>query len=111
MRLIKNGTIILIIGILGVLAIIGAEFYVQFFDNQKSYSAQEIAQMDIQPVNINTATFEELAASPKMTPNLAQKIINHREEFGNFSRIEDLLNVKGIGKKTYTRIAIYLTAE
>ena len=111
MRVFKNGTIILIIGIIGVLTIIYTEIYIQFHSTPSAYSSQEIAQMDIPLVNINTATLEELEASPQMTTYRAKNIIAYRKEHGGFSSIEELLNVEGIGKKTYSKIAIYLTVE
>ena len=111
MKLIKNGTIILIIGIIGILTIIYAEIYFDFSNTPKAYSAQEMSQVDIPLVNINTATLKELKASPEMTTYRAKNIIAYREEHGNFSSLEELLNVDGIGKKIYSKIAIYLTVE
>lgn len=109
MKLFKSGTIILFVGIFCILAMIYAEFYLHFFNTPRTYSAQEISQMNVPLLNINTATLEELKASPEMTPYRAKNIIAYREEHGSFSCIEELLNVEGIGKKIYSRIAIYLT--
>ncbi len=48
-------------------------------------------------ININTATAEELEALPRIGPTLAQRIIAYREAHGPFRKVDDLLNVKGIG--------------
>lgn len=48
-------------------------------------------------VNLNTATAAELDALPGVGPSTAQAIISHRTQKGVFSKVEDLLNVAGIG--------------
>ena len=55
-------------------------------------------------VNINTATLNELDSLPGIGPSTAQKIIDYREKNGNFEKIEDLQNVKGIGDAKYEGI-------
>lgn len=55
-------------------------------------------------VNINTANQSELDSLPGIGPSIAQKIIEYREENGNFKNIEELQNVKGIGDAKYEEI-------
>lgn len=55
-------------------------------------------------VNINTANVNELDNLPGIGPSLAQRIIEYREENGNFKSIEELQNVKGIGDAKYSDI-------
>ena len=59
-----------------------------------------IAQKNLptQPVNINTATIEQLEKLPGIGPNTAKSIVQFRERSGPFQRIEDLLAIKGISK-------------
>lgn len=113
MKSIKNGTIILIIGVIGLLIIIGTVFF-SYFDYLKppqSDTPQDIASMESKPININTAAVEELSKLPGLTIKQAQSIIDYREENGSFTLPEDILKVKGIGKKTYQKIAFYITTE
>ena len=53
------------------------------------------------PVNINTATAEEIADSLKgVGESKAQLIIQYRDENGAFTHVDELVNVKGIGIST-----------
>lgn len=60
-------------------------------------------------VNINTATQSELDNLPGIGPAIAQKIIEYRETNGNFTKIEDLQEVKGIGDAKYLEIKDKIT--
>lgn len=55
-------------------------------------------------ININTATKEDLDTLPGIGPATAQKIIDYRQEHGNFSSIEDIKNVKGIGEAKFSKM-------
>ena len=50
------------------------------------------------PVNVNTASKEELETLTGIGPSLAQNILDYRAGHGDFKTEEDLLNVKGIGE-------------
>lgn len=60
-------------------------------------------------INLNTATQEELESVKGIGPKMAASIVDYRRENGNFSRLEDLLLVKGIGTKKYEKIRDRLT--
>ncbi|KFZ43763.1 competence protein ComEA [Anoxybacillus flavithermus] len=55
-------------------------------------------------VNINTATAEQLQTLQGIGPAKASAIIAYREEHGPFQKVEDLLNVSGIGPKSLEKI-------
>jgi len=59
-------------------------------------------------VNINTAGVEELTKLPGIGEGLAKEIVSHREETGLFERVDDIMEVSGIGKITYKRIEPYI---
>ena len=66
-------------------------------DWQITTERQSRQEREVIPVNVNTATEEELIAVEGIGPALAQRIIAYREEHGPFQTIEELDNVKGIG--------------
>src|SRR5229473_3205924 len=51
------------------------------------------------PVNLNTATSEELQQVPGIGPATAEKILQMRKSYGAFKSVDDLLAIRGIGKK------------
>ncbi len=56
------------------------------------------------PVDLNAATAADLESLPGIGPVLAARIIAHRDEHGRFERLEDLLEVEGIGPRLLARL-------
>ena len=62
-------------------------------------------------ININTANSEELQSLKGIGPSTASSIIAYREEYGGFSSIEEIMNVKRIGEKTFAKIKDRISVE
>ena len=56
------------------------------------------------PLNINTATQAQFEALPGLGAKVAERIVEYRQKNGNFKKVEDLMNVKGIGEKSFLKL-------
>jgi competence protein ComEA len=66
--------------------------------------AQKGKAASAEKVNLNTATVEQLQTLPGVGPAMAKKILEHRSKIGKFTKVDELLNVKGIGEKKFQKI-------
>jgi len=62
-------------------------------------------------VNLNSATEEELVRLPGIGPAKAQAILRMREQRGPFKKVEDVMQVRGIGRKTFRKLQPMLTLQ
>ena len=60
-------------------------------------------------VNLNTATQAQLETLPGIGAKAAERILEYRQKNGQFKKIEDLMNVKGIGEKSFLKLKPLLT--
>jgi competence protein ComEA len=62
-------------------------------------------------VNINTADAAQLSLLPRVGEKAAARIIEYRTEHGPFKKATELMQVKGIGAKTFENLSAYITVE
>lgn len=55
-------------------------------------------------INLNTATSEQLQTINGIGPSIAGKILEYRKQIGQFTSVDQLLDVSGIGSKTLEKI-------
>jgi competence protein ComEA len=55
-------------------------------------------------INLNTASLQELTRLPNVGPSRAQAILELRQKLGGFKKVDDIMRVKGIGRKTFRKL-------
>ena len=66
---------------------------------------------EIERVNINKASAQELAKLKKVGPKYAVRIVEHRQKYGPFKLTEEIMEVPGIGLGTYNGIKDQIIAQ
>ena len=66
-------------------------------------SGFQIAHGDTQ-IDLNRGTYAELVELPGIGPVIAKRILSHRMMHGPFFDTREILDIKGIGEKSYARI-------
>jgi len=79
-----------------------SEFYGKMYQPKSTPSAG---------VDINTADIDELQQIPGVGPVFSRRILDYREKNGKFISVEDLLKVKGIGRKTFEKMRPFLRCD
>lgn len=70
---------------------------------------QPESMLEGEKININTASIYELDRLPNIGPSKAEAIVTYRTEHGAFERIEELMDVSGIGEATFEELKEYVT--
>jgi len=94
------GTLILVLVLLNLVNYLRRE-------NLKRNMAFVIEESQVQ-ISVNRADSSELEELPGIGPVMAQRIIAYRDRHGDFNRITDLKNVKGISDKLLTKMLPYI---
>ena len=74
-------------------------------------TARSVARAPSGVVNLNTANAAELERLPGIGPARAKAILDLRARIAHFTRLEELLRVKGIGRATFRKLRPYLALE
>jgi competence protein ComEA len=61
------------------------------------------------PVNLNSASAAQIALLPGIGPKTADLVVQYRQKNGPFKKIEEIMNVRGIGEKSFLKIKDRLT--
>jgi competence ComEA-like helix-hairpin-helix protein len=61
-------------------------------------------------VNINSAPRKDLESLPGIGPGLATRIIEHREKYGRFRRVEHLIMVRGLSDRRFRKLRSFVVA-
>ena len=63
------------------------------------------------PVNLNTATAAQLETLPGIGKATAERILEYRQKNGSFKKVEDLMNVRGVGEKSFLKLKPLVTVS
>ena len=77
----------------------------QFLSTENQFATVENA------ININTASREELEKLPNIGAKTAEKIVEYRNRFGKFRRVENIMLVEGISDKKFRNMRHLIKAE
>jgi len=73
-----------------------------------AYIKKDLSSLTEKSINLNTAGINELVKLPGIGEKTAEKIIQLRSERGKFKRLEELLDVRGIGEVKFNKIKKFL---
>jgi competence protein ComEA len=76
---------------------------------QKAAATRTEAKPAAASINLNTATAAELEKLPGIGQKVAARIIEYREKHGPFKKVEELMNVQGVGEKSFLQFRSQLT--
>lgn len=74
-------------------------------------SAANKSQMQFNKINLNTASQEQLSELPGVGKKKAAAIVEYRTKNGDFTSVDDLVNVKGIGNKILNKLRDQITLK
>ncbi len=80
-----------------------------FQNNSENNSAFVSEKQFAYPVNLNTATVEDLMSVEGIGENRAWQIVSYRNEIGRYTSVAQIKNISGIGDGVYEQISPYLT--
>ena len=81
------------------------------FGAQASAPRQDAAAAKAPVINLNTATAAELEQLPGIGAKVAARIVEYRTKKGPFKKIEELMNVQGVGEKSFLKLRAQLTVS
>ena len=70
---------------------------------------ESASQAATSPLNLNAASATQLESLPGIGARTAERIIEYRQKNGGFKKIEELMNVRGVGEKSFLKLKPLIT--
>ena len=87
-----------------VLALVAALVFFASSPVQAQRAAKPPAAASTEVVNLNSATAAQIASLPGIGLKTAELVIAYRQKNGPFKKIEEIMNVRGVGEKSFLKI-------
>ena len=75
----------------------------------KPAPAARVAAASTEIINLNTATAAQLGSLPGIGPKTADLIVQYRQKNGPFKKVEEIMNVRGVGEKSFLKLKSRIT--
>lgn len=101
----RRGQLAALVLLIGIAGLIGWRWYDDRYGARPTTLQTDVAHR----VDLNRATKSELMQIPGIGPQMAEKIVLHREEHGKYGHVDELRNIHGIGDATLNKLRPWLT--
>ena len=68
-----------------------------------------VAAASTEIINLNTATAAQIATLPGIGPKTAELIVQYRQKQNGYKKVEEIMNVRGVGEKSFLKIKSRIT--
>ena len=95
--------------VLAVLLILGMGMATTAAQESSRKNTESSSASTSAPINLNTASVAQLETLPGIGRSTAERILEYRQKNGSFKKIEDLMNVRGVGEKSFLKLKPLIT--
>lgn len=95
--------------LLAALALAGTSALAQSVAKPAKAAKPAAAAASTETINLNTATAAQIATLPGIGPKTADLVVQYRQKNGPFKKIEEIMNVRGVGEKSFLKLKSRLT--
>ena len=95
--------------LLAALALCGSSPLLAQTAPKQGKSPKQIVAASTEVINLNTATAAQIATLPGIGPKTADLIVQYRQKNGPYKKVEEVMNVRGVGEKSFLKLKSRLT--
>jgi competence protein ComEA len=95
--------------VIAVLLVLGLGVATRAAQETARRSSAPAAASASAPINLNTASVAQLETLPGIGRSTAERILEYRQKNGSFKKVEDLMNVRGVGERSFLKLKPLVT--